>query len=83
MIETISGFSKNFPYKKEEFWKDYEKRPERLAHFEALAKKGHPMDSFKAPEGVDRKKAEEDYQVAEITRSIQYLREKLHLGLKV
>jgi len=41
------------------------------------------MDSFKAPEGVDRKKAEEDYQVAEITRSIQYLREKLHLGLKV
>jgi sugar phosphate isomerase/epimerase len=83
MIETISGFSKNFPYKKEEFWKDYDKRPERLAHFEALAKKGHPLESFHAPEGVDRKKAEEDYQIAEVTRSIQYLREKLHLGLKV
>lgn len=82
MIETISGFSRNFPYKKEEFWKDYEKRPERLAHFEALAKKGHAMDGFKAPEGVDRKKAEEDYQIVEITRSIKYLREKLHLGLK-
>ena len=83
MIETISGFSKGFPYKKDEFWQNYDKRPERLAHFEALAKKGRAMDSFRAPDGVDKKKAEQDFQIAEITRSIKYLREKLHLGLKV
>ena len=83
MIETISGFSKNFPYKKEEFWTNYDKRPERLAHFEALAKKGHALESFHTPDGVDKKKAEQDYQIGEITRSIKYLRETLHLGVKV
>ena len=83
MIETISGFSRNFSYKKDEFWQNYDKRPERLAHFEALAKKGHAMESFHAPDGVDKKKADQDFQIAEITRSIKYLRETLHLGLKV
>ena len=82
MIETISGFSRNFPYKKDDFWKNYDKRPEAIAAFEALAKRGHKLEGFKAPEGVDRKKAEQDYQKADLERSIAYLREKIGLGLK-
>jgi sugar phosphate isomerase/epimerase len=81
-IETISGFSKNFPYKGDAFWANYDKRPEKLAKFEALAKRGKKLDSFKAPDGVDKKQAEQDYQRAEIMRSIKYLRETLGLGLK-
>ncbi|MDB6155871.1 MAG: Xylose isomerase domain barrel protein, partial [Chthoniobacteraceae bacterium] len=81
-IETISGFSRGFSYKKAEFWKDYDKRPEVLAKFEALAKKGHAIPGFKAPEGIDKKVAEQDYQKAELARSIKYLREVIGLGLK-
>ncbi len=82
MIETISGFSRNFPYKKEEFWQHYDKRPERLAAFEALAKRGRSIPGFKAPDGADRKVAEQEYQKGELERSIKYLREQIGLGLK-
>ncbi len=81
MIETISGFARNFPYKKPEFWEHYDKRPEALAHFEALAKRGHAIPSFKA-DGPDKKKLEQEYQKAELARSIKYLREVVGLGLK-
>jgi sugar phosphate isomerase/epimerase len=82
MIETIGGFSKNFPYKKEGFWKDYDKRPEALAHFEALAKRGHAIPGFKA-EGPDKKKAEQDFQKGELERSLKYLRDIIGLGVRV
>jgi sugar phosphate isomerase/epimerase len=81
MIETISGFARNFPYKTEEFWTNYDKRPEALAHFEALAKRGKPMPPFKA-DGPDKKKLEQEYQKAELERSLKYLREVVGLGLK-
>lgn len=81
-IETISGFSKNFPYKKDEFWAHYDRKPEALAKFEALAKRGKAIPNFKAPEGVDKKTAEQEHQKGEIERSIKYLRETLGLGLK-
>ena len=81
-IETISGFSRNFPYKKLEFWQHYEKRPDALAKFEALAKRGKTVPNFKAPAGVDKKQAEQDYQKGELERSIKYLREVVGLGLK-
>jgi sugar phosphate isomerase/epimerase len=81
-IETISGFSKNFPYKKEDFWKAYDKKPAALEKFEALAKRGKSIPGFKAPEGVDKKKAEQDYQKGELERSIKYLREVVGLGMK-
>ncbi|HEV7868637.1 MAG TPA: sugar phosphate isomerase/epimerase [Chthoniobacteraceae bacterium] len=83
VIETISGFSKNFAYKDEKFWETYDKRPDALAHFEAMAKRGRPMQGFKAPEGVDKKKAEQDYQKGELERSITFLREQIGLGVKV
>ena len=65
MIESISGFTKNFPYKNEDFWKNYDKHPDALAHFEAMAKRGHAIPNFKA-EGPDKKVAEQDYQRAQL-----------------
>lgn len=81
MIETISGFAKNFPYKKPEFWANYDRRQEALAHFEALAKRGHAIPSFKA-EGPDKKLADQEYQKGELARSIKYLREVIGLGVR-
>ena len=52
------------------------------AKFEALAKRGKAIPNFKAPEGVDKKQAEQEYQKGELERSIKYLRETLGLGLK-
>lgn len=77
MIETISGASRGFPFKKEDFWKNYDKRPERLAAFEALAKKGHSIPSSRAPGA-----SEQDFQKAELEKSIKYLREQIGLGVK-
>ena len=82
MIETISGFARAFPYQKDDFWQHYEKRPAALAHFEALAKRGHALPPFKAPDGAGKKQAEQEYQKGELERSIAYLREKIGLGLK-
>lgn len=82
MIETISGFSRNFPFKKADFWKDYDKRPDAVAKFEALARRGHPIPAFRAPDGVDKKKAEQDYQKAELERSLKYLREVIGIGVR-
>ncbi|MHA3774989.1 sugar phosphate isomerase/epimerase family protein [Verrucomicrobiota bacterium sgz303538] len=82
MIETISGFAKPFPYKKDDFWQYYDKRPDALSSFEALAKNGHAIPSYKAPEGSDKKKAEQDYQKGELERSLKYCRDVLGLGLK-
>ncbi len=81
-IETISGFSRGFPTKKDDFWKNYDKRPESFAKFEAMAKRGKSIPGFKAPEGSDKKVAEQAYQKGEIERSIQYLREVVGLGIK-
>ncbi len=82
-IETISGFSKPFTYQKADFWEHYDKRPEALAHFEALAARGHAIPSFQAPAGADKKRAEQDFQQADLERSVKYCREVLGLGVRV
>ncbi len=82
-IETISGFNKEFPYFKADFWKPWPKaKAADLAKFIALAKQGKPRATWKAPAGVDGKKAEQEYQKSEIERSLRYCKEKLGLGLK-
>lgn len=82
-IETISGFNRELEYLKPEFWKAWPKaKAGDLARFVALAKKGKPRDTWKAPAGVDRKQAEQDYQKSEIERSLRYCKEELGLGLK-
>lgn len=82
-IETISGFNREIPYLKPEFWAAYnDVRASDFAKFVALAKSGKPRSPWSAPEGVDRKQAEQDYQKSEIERSLKHCREVLGLGVR-
>lgn len=82
-IETISGFNREIPYLKNDFWKVWPKAQAKdLARFIALAKKGKARDTWKAPEGQDRKLAEQEYQKNEIEKSLRYCKAELGLGLK-
>jgi sugar phosphate isomerase/epimerase len=82
-IETLSGFAVEVAYLKPDFWKNFPKaRARDLARFIALAKKGKPIESFKAPADRDRKEVEKEYQKAELERSLKHCKEALGLGLK-
>lgn len=82
-IETISGFNREFPYLHPAFWDIFPKMPApEFARFLALAKRGQPREQWKAPQGVPREKAEQDFQKDQIERSLRYCKEVLGLGLK-
>ncbi|HEV8543248.1 MAG TPA: TIM barrel protein [Verrucomicrobiae bacterium] len=82
-IETISGSNREFPYLQTEFWQLFPKMPAGdFARFIALANRGKPRPAWKAPEGVSREQAEQDFQKDQIERSIRYCKEMLGLGLK-
>lgn len=82
-LEIISGFQRPVPYLKPDFWKPYPKvLAKDFAPFLALARKGHAIDPFRPPAGTDRRVAEQEYQKAELERSVRYCREVLGLGLK-
>lgn len=77
-VETISGFARPFTYLKEEFWAPYSKVPAAgFAAWVALSKRGKPIDSFKAPDGADKKAAETTYQRGELERSTKWLQANL------
>jgi hypothetical protein len=82
MIETISGAQRAFPYKQPDFWKYYDKRPDKLAKFEALARRGKPLVAFKAPPGPEGRKITQDFQKAELEKSLSYLRNEIGLGVR-
>jgi hypothetical protein len=82
MVETISGGPRGFRYNQPDFWKFYDRRPEKFAKFQALAKRGHAIPPFRAPPGAEGKKVRQDYQKAELERSLAYLRKEIGLGLK-
>ena len=48
-----------------------------------IAKRGRAVEAYKAPEGKDRKLAEQQFQKAELEKRIKYCNEVLGLGLKV
>lgn len=74
IMEIISGFSRGYGYLKTDFWPGYEEiRPAEFARFLALAKKGKAIPPFRAT--GDKKKAEQEYQKAELERSLRYCRE--------
>jgi 3-oxoisoapionate decarboxylase len=82
-IETISGFNREFPYLQPSFWEAFPNMPAKdFAKFVALAKKGTPREGWKAPAGVPREQAEQEYQKREIEKSIRYCKQELGLGLK-
>jgi len=75
-IETISGFNRPIDYVKEDFWKVWPKaRAKDFARFLALAKKGKPREPRRGGNA-------QEFQKAEIEKSIQYCKEALGLGLK-
>ena len=80
-IETISGFNREFPFLKPEFWKAWPHMPaEAFAHFLAIAERGKAREPFHAAAGEDPKQAEQTYERGEIERSIKYRKATLGLG---
>ena len=60
-IETISGFNREFPFLTPEFWKAWPAMPAApFARFVALARQGKPRETFKAPEGGDKRRGRAD-----------------------
>jgi len=82
-IETISGFAREFPYLDPAFWKAWPDMPAAsFARFVAIAEHGKRRAPWQPPAGVDRTKAEQDYQKGELERSLAFCRSKLGLGRK-
>jgi len=78
-IETISGFAREIPYLKADFWKVWPKaKASDFAQFVALAKRGKPIPSHRSADA----KEEQEYQKGELQRSIKYCKEALGLGLR-
>jgi sugar phosphate isomerase/epimerase len=78
-IESISGFARDLPYLRPEFWDVWPKaRASDFAQFVRLAKTGKAIPPHKSPDAA----AEQAYQKGEIERSIKYCKEVLGLGMK-
>jgi sugar phosphate isomerase/epimerase len=78
-IETISGFARETPYLKPEFWSVWPNaKASSLAKFVALAKRGKPLPSHHSANPQE----EQEYQKGELERSIKYCKEVLGLGVK-
>ena len=83
-LEISSGAVRAFSFHNDDFWKFYRDiRAKEFLGFTAMAKRGRAVEAFKVPEGGDRKLAEQEFQKAELEKSIRYCREVLGLGLKV
>jgi sugar phosphate isomerase/epimerase len=82
-LEIISGAVRQFPFQNDEFWKFYRDiRAKEFLGFTAMAKRGRAVEAFKVPEGKDRTLAEQEFQRAELEKSVMYCRDVLGLGLK-
>ncbi len=74
-LEIISGFTRPVPYLKDGFWDVWPKaRASDFVKFQAMAKRGHALEN-----GASN---DQDYQKAELERSLRYCKEALGLGLK-
>ena len=82
-LEIISGRPIPIPYLRDEFWEAYPKaRLREFVKFAAFAKRGSPKQPFVAPTDRDAKLAEQEFQKAELERSVKYCKEVLRLGSK-
>jgi len=78
-IETISGFNREIPYLKTDFWRTWPNaKASDLAKFVALAKQGKPREPHRSADA----QAEQIYQKGELERSLRYCKDVLGLGLK-
>jgi len=82
-IETISGFPRELPLFKPDFWKAYPRFPAAdMAGFLALARRGRRIEPFAPPAGADRRASEQAFQLADLERSIRHCRGVLGLGMR-
>jgi sugar phosphate isomerase/epimerase len=78
-LEIISGFAKPIPYLKSDFWNYWTKaKAKDFVAFLAMAKRGKQLPSHKSANSTE----EQEYQKAELERSLKYCKEKMGLGLK-
>jgi sugar phosphate isomerase/epimerase len=78
-VEIISGFARELPYFKKDFWNVWPKaRAKDFAKFDALARLGHAIPPHHSPDD----KAEQEYQKMGLEQSLTYCKEKLGLGLQ-
>lgn len=78
-IETISGFARELPYLKPEFWSVWPKaKASDFAKFVALAKRGRAIPPHRSANAQE----EQEYQKGEFERSIKYCKETLGLGAR-
>lgn len=83
ILETISGRAIPVPYLRDEFWDAYPNvRLREFARFLKLAKGGTPRRPFRVLKGKAGSRAEQEYQKAELERSVRYCKQVLGPGLK-
>ncbi len=78
-VETISGFARPMPFKQADFWKAYPGYQDTpaFASWLTMARRGNPIEVFKAPDGEGKKAAEVAYHKGELERSLNWLRTNL------
>ena len=77
-LEIISGFARPIPYLRRDYWSLFPNmRASDLAGFIAMAKRGKSIASHKSPDT----KSEQEYQMAELEKSLKYCKQVLGLGL--
>jgi sugar phosphate isomerase/epimerase len=78
ILEIISGFARPYPYLKSGFWDVWPKAKARdFSEWLALAKRGKEMPSHRSANAQE----EQEYQKAELERSVKYCRETLGIGV--
>lgn len=79
ILEIISGFARPYSYLKGDFWQGWPKaKASEFAAFVAMAKRGKELQPHRSPD----KQAEQEYQKAELERSLRYCKEVLGLGIR-
>jgi sugar phosphate isomerase/epimerase len=79
IFEIISGFARPIPYFEENFWNAWPKaKAGDFVKFLALAKHGKPLAPHKSPDT----QAEQEYQRAQLERTLDYAKKVLGLGMK-
>ncbi|MEM8485849.1 MAG: sugar phosphate isomerase/epimerase [Bacteroidota bacterium] len=82
-LEIISGFARSFNVDTDDFWPPYRDiRAVEYSRWLSMANRGYRVPPFTPAEGEDRQLATQQYQMAELERSVRYSKDVLGLGLK-
>jgi len=77
-LEIISGLVRPYAYKKPDFWGPYgDIRAREFFGFTEMARRGRQVAPFSPPAGPDRRTAEQQFQLAQLEKSLKYCKEVL------